>query len=240
MKSNLLTLFHLGFCCLLWNWKFRRVFRLVTSLSERSSNTPRIGRIWSRLDYGLYSSSLLPRLAGDLCKISASVSLWSLPSCLSTESIRHCQCVTMTLLTSDVKGKVMGLKHRGQNRKVAREVLWKYRHWCCSQIPGSGLLLLMSGDSGGTPICVQPAQGSCREKRSCADGKDEPDLSSLCRAGESDALFWKQAQYVEKPCRRRPISMQTWGQKVVARLWPAPVNTRAQHGPRLGCAVRDI
>lgn len=149
-------------------------------------------------------------------------------------------CMTMTLLTSDMKGKVMGLKHRWQNRKVVREELWEYSHRCCSQIPGSGLFLLMGGDSCGARVRVQPAQGSCREKRSCAGGKDEPELSSLCRAGESDALLWKQAQCVKKPCRRRLISMQMWGQKVVARLWPAPVNARAQHGPRLGCAVCDI
>lgn len=91
-------------------------------------------------------------------------------------------------MTLDVKGKVMGLKHRCQNRKLAREVLWEHSHWCCSQIPGSGLLLLMSGDSGAACVRVQPAQGSYREKRS-SDGKDEPELSSPCRARESDALF---------------------------------------------------
>lgn len=72
---------------------------------------------------------------------------------------------------------------------MAREVLWEYGHWYRSQIPGSGLLLLMSGDSGGARVRVHPAQASCREKRSCADDKDEPELSSLCRAGESEALF---------------------------------------------------
>lgn len=72
---------------------------------------------------------------------------------------------------------------------MAREVLWEYSHWYCSQIPGSGLLSLMNGDSGGTRVHVHPAQGSGREKKSSADDKDESELSSLCRAGESDELF---------------------------------------------------
>lgn len=76
MKSNLLTLSHLGFCCLLWNWKFWRVLRLVSSVSKRPNQNLGLqtlwgfGGIWSGLDYDLYCSSLLPSLAGDLCKVS--------------------------------------------------------------------------------------------------------------------------------------------------------------------------
>lgn len=56
----------------------------------------------------------------------------------------------------------------------------------------------MSGNSGGACVPVHAAQGPCREKRGCTDGKDEPELSLLCRADEPNELFCKQAQCVEK------------------------------------------
>lgn len=42
---------------------------------------------------------------------------------------------------------------------------------------------------------------------------------------------------VEKPCKRRPISTQMWGHRMVTRLWPALVSTRAWGGPRPGSAM---
>lgn len=45
----------------------------------------------------------------------------------------------------------------------------------------------MSGDSGGGCVCAYPTQSLVGKKD--ADDKNEPELSSLCRTGESDALF---------------------------------------------------
>lgn len=44
------------------------------------------------------------------------------------------------------------------------------------------------GQWWGLCMCLSNTE-SRREKRSCADDKNEPELSSLCRTGESDALF---------------------------------------------------
>lgn len=119
---------------------------------------------------------------------------------------------------------------------MTREILWEYGPLCCSHIPRSGWPLLMNRHSDGACVLVYSAQVFFREYKSCAGGEDEPELPFLCRAVESDALFWKWTPFVEKPCKRRLISMQMWGHKVVTTIWPALVSI-TQSGPRLGSAI---
>jgi len=82
---------------------------------------------------------------------------------------------------------------------------------------------------------MHPVQGSCREKSSCVNGKDAPELSFLCRPGESDTHFFESKLNVWKshagrdqfPCKHK-----------VGRWWQG--STRAQRGPKLGCAIRGL
>lgn len=87
----------------------------------------------------------------------------------------------------------MGLKQRRKNGKAVK----KYQPLVLFT---DQTVLFKSGDSTGVHVGMHPTQETCREKKTCTDIKDEPELSSLCRppmcCSETKLSVWKAMQEV--------------------------------------------
>lgn len=137
MKSNLLTLFHLGFCCLLWNWMFQRVLRLVNSLYKRPNWNcrPQTPRRQKGLDPGLVliflSLVYFPKFpAGELCKVPdlcISMIFDQLPVLWTHVLLSMCDNDFVDLRYEEESD---GAKAQGAEQEDTKEVL---SQWCCSQ-----------------------------------------------------------------------------------------------------------